>query len=376
MDHEQATTGYYRAWCNTLALVYDALTRVLGVFVGGERRFRARIVSATGIRGGDSVLDLGCGTGTLAILMAERVGPEGRVVGIDLSPRMLATARRKGSGSNLTFREANAEALPYPDASFDVVTATYTLHEMPRQARANALRECRRVLKPEGRLVVVDVHIPKSWWRRTLFRALMLFETDTAWDLARRGVASELAEAGFASVRQQFLHRDFVPVFVASMHPDTGGRATISPALSQHSSHAARIETWRKTMEAIIVMTTRKPIADACAALERSVAAHGFGILHVHNLGATLAKKGVPFDGDVRVYDVCNPQRAKEALDQNPLVAAALPCSVAVVGEQGGTRFALLRPTAILGLFGTAELDDLALDVEAAVTAIVEEAAR
>jgi ubiquinone/menaquinone biosynthesis C-methylase UbiE len=112
MERKQEVTGYYRSWCNTLALFYDALTGALGLFVGGERRFREKIAAAANLQRGDRVLDVGCGTGTLAALMAQRVGETGEVVGIDLSPRMLAVARRKANLPQLTLRRGNAEAIP------------------------------------------------------------------------------------------------------------------------------------------------------------------------------------------------------------------------------------------------------------------------
>ncbi len=129
-------------------------------------------------------------------------------------------------------------------------------------------------------------------------------------------------------------------------------------------------------MESIVVVETSKPIAEACLALEKAVAEHRFGVLHIHNVRETLSKKGVPFDRDVRIFDICNPHRAKQVLEENPLMAAALPCAIAVFSAGEGTRFAFIRPTVILGLFELGELKTVAEEVERTVKEIVEAAAR
>jgi ubiquinone/menaquinone biosynthesis C-methylase UbiE len=104
------------------------------------------------------VLDIGCGTGTLAILAKRVVEGSGVVHGIDASPEMIARARRKAkrSGMDVVFEMAQAQSLPFPDARFDVVLSTVMLHHLPRAARAQAVRDARRVLKPGGRLLAVD----------------------------------------------------------------------------------------------------------------------------------------------------------------------------------------------------------------------------
>lgn len=127
-------------------------------------------------------------------------------------------------------------------------------------------------------------------------------------------------------------------------------------------------------MDNLLVFETSKSMDEACRALERSIAEHGFGILHVHNIRETLAKKGIPFDRDVRIFDICNPQRAKEVLDRNPLMSAALPCAISVFSEGNHSKFVFVRPTVMLGLFGTA--DPIAEEVERAVKDIVEAAIR
>lgn len=109
-----------------------------------------RSVDAAGIGPGEHVLDCACGTGAVAAEAVTRVGPEGKVVGIDRSPEMLAVARRKLP--DLDLREGMAEALPFPDKAFDVVACQFGL--MFFEDRRAALLEMRRVLRPEGRLVV------------------------------------------------------------------------------------------------------------------------------------------------------------------------------------------------------------------------------
>lgn len=84
------------------------------------------------------------------MLMAEKVGTDGCVVGIELSAKMVALANAKKSEKQLTFMRANAEDIPFHDCYFDKVTITYALHEMPHEARINTLSEVRHVLKPNG----------------------------------------------------------------------------------------------------------------------------------------------------------------------------------------------------------------------------------
>lgn len=209
------TTGYYREACNRLAPFYDALVRSLAFFIGGERQLRERVVTLAGLRRGNYVLDVGCGTGTMAAMMAQRVGAEGQVVGIDLSPRMIEIATRKAQMAQLTFLQANAEDVPYPDNYFHTVTIIFALHEMPRAARGNTLNEIYRVLKPGGRLVVVDYYEPRSWSRRAIVRLLMLMEGATAKDLLTSGLFNEIKLASFEDIHQVFIVHDLIPVTLA-----------------------------------------------------------------------------------------------------------------------------------------------------------------
>ncbi|MBI3122039.1 MAG: methyltransferase domain-containing protein [candidate division NC10 bacterium] len=107
---------------------------------------------------GEAVLDLGCGAGLDALLAAQLVGPAGRVAGIDLSPEMLAVAeagRAEAGFPQVEFREASAEALPFPDASFDAALSNGVLNLIPDKPAA--LREIFRVLRPGGRLQACDI---------------------------------------------------------------------------------------------------------------------------------------------------------------------------------------------------------------------------
>ena len=142
------------------ARFYDLMVWLLTF--GRERSFRERLVELARLRPGESVLDVGCGTGTLAIAAKRRVGSLGVVHGIDASPEMIARATRKAkkSGVDVTFRTAAVEALPFPDRQLDVVLSTLMLHHLPRQTREESAREIRRVLKPGGRVFAVDFGMP------------------------------------------------------------------------------------------------------------------------------------------------------------------------------------------------------------------------
>lgn len=110
------------------------------------------------IRPGQAVLDLGCGAGFDAFIAAQLVGPGGRVAGIDLSPEMLAVARARQAEAGfpqVEFRQAAVEALPFPDASFDVALSNGVLNLIPDKPAA--LREIFRVLRPGGRLQACDI---------------------------------------------------------------------------------------------------------------------------------------------------------------------------------------------------------------------------
>ena len=135
---------------------YDLLLWL--VTLGRERAFRERMLKYAHLQPGEAVLDVGCGTGTLALLAKEQVGPTGEVCGIDASPQMIARAQKKArrAGIDVSFKNAFAQSLPYPEGRFNAVLTTVMLHHLPKKARAELAGEIRRVLKPGGRVLAID----------------------------------------------------------------------------------------------------------------------------------------------------------------------------------------------------------------------------
>lgn len=149
---------------STHARLYDIGTWLL--LRGRGRWYRQGLLRLAGVRPGERLLDVGCGTGSL-LIEASRAGAA-EALGVDASPDMLAIARRKATRAavDATFTLASAEALPCADGSRDVVFNTIMLHHLPRPARLQCAREMRRVLKPDGRLLVVEFGASPSEGRR------------------------------------------------------------------------------------------------------------------------------------------------------------------------------------------------------------------
>jgi demethylmenaquinone methyltransferase/2-methoxy-6-polyprenyl-1,4-benzoquinol methylase/phosphoethanolamine N-methyltransferase len=108
-------------------------------------------------------LDVGCGTGTLALAIQGQVGPQGEVHGIDAGPEMIAVARRKAgkAGVDLDFQVGLIEEIPFPNDQFDVVVSSLMIHHLPGDdLKRRGFTEIHRVLKPGGRLLVVDFEPP------------------------------------------------------------------------------------------------------------------------------------------------------------------------------------------------------------------------
>jgi ubiquinone/menaquinone biosynthesis C-methylase UbiE len=146
--------------------LYDFFANVF--FLGRRRASFQALVAAAGVQPGHRVLDVGCGTGYFAWLLAQAVGLEGQVVGIDPSPAMISYASRQSRpASNAQFRVGTAEALEFPPEHFDVVVSSLVMHHLPEDLQAAALQEMRRVLRPGGTLLVAEAQTPRHGlgWR-------------------------------------------------------------------------------------------------------------------------------------------------------------------------------------------------------------------
>ena len=142
--------GFRYDW---LLPLYDPLQKVLGL-----ESYHRQLVEHADLRSGQRILEIGCGTGNLALLI-KRLQPDADVVGLDPDPRALARAGRKAGRAALPVRldRGFAQALPYPDGSFDRVFSAFMFHHLEADGKVKTLREVRRVLKPGGSLHLLDL---------------------------------------------------------------------------------------------------------------------------------------------------------------------------------------------------------------------------
>src|SRR5689334_9447028 len=160
-----------QAMFDRIASVYDLMNSVMTA--GLHHRWRSRAADLSAVGPGDRALDVACGTGDLAIELARRVAPGGKVTGSDFSENMLELARAKAP--ELTFEQANALDLPYPDDAFDAATVGFgarNFSDLPQ-----GLREMTRVVRPGGRVVILEITTPErpplSWFFRLWFDRLV-----------------------------------------------------------------------------------------------------------------------------------------------------------------------------------------------------------
>lgn len=123
------------------------------------------------------------------------------------------------------------------------------------------------------------------------------------------------------------------------------------------------------------VLTSRKTVQEIESVFNEVCARHQFGVLGTINLRQKLNDKGVAFERECLIFEVCNPSQAKKVLEANIAISAALPCRIAVYQEDGVTKIAAIRPTALLGMFPNPELVPVAREVEEVMNRIMQDLA-
>jgi demethylmenaquinone methyltransferase/2-methoxy-6-polyprenyl-1,4-benzoquinol methylase len=227
--------GEVRGMFDRIAGVYDLMNTAMTA--GMHHRWRERAADMSELEPGAAALDVCCGTGDLALELAGRVGPDGSVVGCDFSERMLDAARAKAERREtrgVRFEWADALELPYPDASFDAATIGFGARNLADLDRG--LAELRRVVRPGGRLVILEITQPTRpplsafyslWFDRIVPLLGTLAGDRSAYTYlpesvkrfpSPRGLAERMAAAGFPSVRYVVLAGGIITI-----HAGTAG---------------------------------------------------------------------------------------------------------------------------------------------------------
>ncbi|MDZ8224777.1 class I SAM-dependent methyltransferase [Nostoc sp. ChiVER01] len=182
-----------RDWSYRYQWLYDGISRLAALSVGGEARFRQLALQGLTIHSDSQVLDLCCSSGQTTQFLVKL---SQNVTGLDASPKSLQRARQNVPLA--VYLEAFAEKMPFADNLFDVVHTSVALHEMQPEQLRKIISEVYRVLKPGGVFTLVDFHAPTNpifWPGVSVF--LLLFETETAWELLKTDLPGLLTQTGF-----------------------------------------------------------------------------------------------------------------------------------------------------------------------------------
>ena len=151
---------------------YDSYMRKMTF--GRERILRETTVNLAQVKPGDSILEVGCGTGTLTLEAKRQAGPSGKVFGIDVIPGMIELSQHKAAqfNENITFQLGSIDDIPFSENQFDVVMCSFMIFHMAEHTRRKGIAEIYRVLKPQGRLLVLDLALPAQPVQRAIAKTL------------------------------------------------------------------------------------------------------------------------------------------------------------------------------------------------------------
>jgi ubiquinone/menaquinone biosynthesis C-methylase UbiE len=157
---------------------YDAYMRKMTF--GRERALREMTVHLALVQPGNTVLEVGCGTGTLTLEAKRQAGPAGKVFGIDIIPGMIELSQRKAEQANqdVTFQLGSIDDIPFPANYFDAVMCSFMIFHMSEATRRKGIAEIHRVLKPQGRLLVLDLATPPQPLPRAIAQMVFGFMVD------------------------------------------------------------------------------------------------------------------------------------------------------------------------------------------------------
>jgi ubiquinone/menaquinone biosynthesis C-methylase UbiE len=179
--------------------LYDTISRLAAIPVGGEKRFRQLALENLAINPQTKILDLCCGKGQTTKFL---VNYSNQVVGLDISPDALNQARKNLPQAQ--FLQGLAQNLPFANNSFELVHTSVALHEMTTEELEQIFQEVYRVLTPNGIFTFIDLHKPENLiFKPGLTLFMWLFETETAWQLLATNLPEKLKQANFEIIKYQ-----------------------------------------------------------------------------------------------------------------------------------------------------------------------------
>lgn len=178
-----------------LTPLYDPILK----WVMREDTFKRRLVQEANVQPGMKVLDLGCGTGTLTMMLKEAY-PNASITGLDGDPQVLDIAHKKAGHLTIRWEQGLAYDLPYSDSMFDRVVTSLVVHHLVTHDKRRAFQEVFRVLKPEGELYVLDFGVPHSSFPHLITR--FMHGLEEAADNFDGRIPQFIAEVGFEQVTE------------------------------------------------------------------------------------------------------------------------------------------------------------------------------